>query len=65
MLILTRKPGESVIIGNDITVTILSIRGNQARIGFSVPKEISVHREEVQKRIDRENELAGNAGKAA
>ena len=51
MLILTRKPTESVIIDNQITMTILEVRGNQVRIGIEAPAHISIHREEVQKRI--------------
>ena len=51
MLILTRKVGESVLIGNDISITILSVRGNQAKLGVEAPKEVSVHREEIYQRI--------------
>jgi carbon storage regulator len=51
MLILTRRPGESVRIGDDITVTVLGIKGGQLRLGFTAPKHVSVHREEVFKRI--------------
>ena len=51
MLILTRKVGESVIIGNDISITILSVRGNQVKLGVEAPKEVSVHREEIYQRI--------------
>jgi carbon storage regulator len=54
MLILTRRPGESVKIGDDITVTVLGIRGNQLRLGFTAPHEVTVHREEVYKRIQAE-----------
>jgi carbon storage regulator len=52
MLILTRKEGETIAIGSDITVTVLSIKGGQIRIGISAPKEIEVHREEVWQRIN-------------
>lgn len=51
MLILTRKIGESIIIGNDINIVILAIRGGQVKIGISAPKEISVHRDEIYRRI--------------
>jgi len=51
MLILTRRPGESVKIGDDITVTVLRIRGNQLLLGFTAPQHITVHREEVYQRI--------------
>jgi len=57
MLILTRKPGESIIIGDNVTVTILGVRGNQVRLGTEAPIEISVHREEIYHRIKKENEL--------
>lgn len=51
MLILTRKVGESVLIGNDISITILSVRGNQVKLGVEAPKDVSVHREEIYQRI--------------
>jgi carbon storage regulator len=54
MLILTRRPGESVKIGDDITVTVLGVRGNQLRLGFSAPQNVAVHREEVYERIHSE-----------
>lgn len=58
MLILSRKPGEKIMIGNDIVVMVLAVSGNQVRIGVEAPKEVSVHREEVQTRIERETALA-------
>ena len=51
MLILTRRVGESVIICDDITITVLGVRGNQVRLGVNAPKDVSVHREEIYKRI--------------
>ena len=54
MLILTRRVGESVVIGGDVTVTVLGVKGNQARLGVNAPRDIAVHREEIHKRIERE-----------
>jgi carbon storage regulator len=54
MLILTRKPTEAIAIGSDITVVVLGVKGNQVRIGVAAPKDVSVHREEVYARIQRE-----------
>ena len=51
MLILTRKVGESVLIGDDISITVLSVRGNQVKLGVQAPKEVSVHREGIYQRI--------------
>ena len=51
MLILTRKVGESVLIGDDISITVLSVRGNQVKLGVQAPKEVSVHREEIYQQI--------------
>lgn len=56
MLILTRRVGETLMIGDDITVTVLGVKGNQVRVGVSAPKNVSVHREEIYDRIQRENE---------
>lgn len=56
MLILTRKMGESLMIGNEVTVTVLSVNGNQVRIGVSAPKDVAVHREEVYERVQAEKD---------
>lgn len=54
MLILTRRVGETVMIGDDVTVTVLGVKGNQVRLGVNAPKDVAVHREEIYERIKRE-----------
>jgi carbon storage regulator len=61
MLILTRRVGETVMIGNEVTVTVLGVKGNQVRIGINAPKDVAVHREEIFERIKREHEIDGPA----
>lgn len=56
MLILTRRVGETVMIGTDVTVTVLGVKGNQVRVGINAPKEVPVHREEIFERIRKEQE---------
>jgi len=56
MLILTRRVGETLMIGDEVTVTVLGVKGNQVRIGVNAPKDVAVHREEIYERIKREQE---------
>lgn len=60
MLILTRKIGESLLIGDEVEITVLSVRGSQVKLGVKAPKEISVHREEIYQRIKALSEEAKN-----
>ncbi|MEH6584598.1 MAG: carbon storage regulator CsrA [Halioglobus sp.] len=61
MLILTRRVGESLMVGEEITVTVLGVKGNQVRIGVDAPRDVSVHREEIYNRIhDEDKSDTGN-----
>ena len=59
MLILTRRVGEVLRIGDDVAITILGVKGNQVRIGIDAPKDVAVHREEIYQRIKREGDVEG------
>jgi carbon storage regulator len=65
MLILTRRVGEAVVIGDEVTVTVLGVKGNQVRLGVNAPRSVSVHREEIYERIRKEREEAGSDDPAA
>ena len=60
MLILTRRVGETLMVGDEVTVTVLGVKGNQVRSGVNAPKEVAVHREEIYQRIQKEKEDASN-----
>ena len=64
MLILTRRIGETLMVGDEVTVTVLGVKGNQVRLGVNAPKDVAVHREEIYQRIQREKDqqpLDGNS----
>ena len=62
MLILTRRVGETIMVGDTVTFTVLGVKGNQVRCGINAPKEVPVHREEIYERIHREREETGTEG---
>jgi carbon storage regulator len=61
MLILTRRVGEAVVIGEEVTVTVLGVKGNQVRIGVNAPKSVTVHRDEIYERIKNERDAERSA----
>lgn len=66
MLVLTRRAGESIVIGNDVTVTVLEVRGDQIRLGIDAPRDVPIHREEVYVQVQAENRGAvANAARTA
>ena len=65
MLILTRRVGESLMIGDEVTVTVLGVKGNQVRVGVNAPKTVSVHREEIYERIQQEAGANGSMSEEA
>lgn len=65
MLVLSRRPGESIVVGNQIVVTVLEVRGDQIRIGIDAPRDVQVHREEVFRALESENTQAASSAERA
>jgi carbon storage regulator len=65
MLILTRRIGETLVVGDEVTVTVLGVKGNQVRLGVNAPKNVAVHREEIYERIQKEKQQAPQTGSEA
>jgi carbon storage regulator len=65
VLVLSRRPGESIMVGNDITITVIEVRGDQIRIGIDAPREIQVHREEVVRELEAQNAAAAGSSQRA
>lgn len=61
MLVLTRKLNESIMVGDNVKITIVDVKGDQVKLGITAPREVAVHREEVYREIQKENQLAANA----
>lgn len=64
MLILTRRISESIILGDDVKITVLGVKGNQVRLGIDAPKHLSVHREEIYERIQQEKKAGGGSAES-
>ncbi len=65
MLVLTRRPGESIVVGHNVVITVIEIKGGQVRIGIDAPREVQVHREEVYEQVRQENIAAVASSKKA
>jgi carbon storage regulator len=65
MLILTRRIGETLMVGDDVTITVLGVKGNQVRIGVNAPKDVAVHREEIYQRIQKEKSGDDSSGNSS